>query len=93
MKGEMKADNYVLAYRMYVFAILPYIAEYVYVDAHSGEIIRTKSLDVTCNPSTIGTTFNGDQTVNTDYRTEDCGSGGDEILIIFLLMIVTLQRK
>ena len=78
VKGEMKADNYVLAYRMYVFAILPYIAEYVYVDAHSGEIIRTKSLDVTCNPSTIGTTFNGDQTVNTDYRTEDCGSGGDE---------------
>ncbi len=83
VRGEKNADNYVLAYRMYIFAILPYIAEYVYVDAHTGEIIRTKSLDVTCNPTTVGTTFNGDQSANTDYRTEDCGSGGDEVTDYF----------
>ncbi|MBC8172284.1 MAG: M4 family metallopeptidase [Chitinophagales bacterium] len=76
-KGEKAANNYVLAYRMYVFAKKPYAAKYVYVDAQTGEIIRTNDMDVNCSPTTYETTFNGEQTISTDYRTEDCGSGGD----------------
>lgn len=72
-RGPAIADNYILAYRMYVFAVEPHIAEYVYVDATTGAFIRNRSLEISCNPSSMATIFNGTQTVNTDYRTEECG--------------------
>lgn len=76
-KEKNTADNYVLAYRMYVFATLPSIAKYVYVNANTGEIIRDRSLEHFCNSTSVVTTFNGTKTVYTDYRTEDCGPYGD----------------
>lgn len=76
-KEKNIAANYVLAYRMYVFAVKPSIAKYVYVNANTGEIIRDRSLEHFCNSTTVETTFNGNQTVYTDYRTEDCGAFGD----------------
>lgn len=82
-KGGNFAANYTLAYRMYLFAKIPYIAKYVYVDAKTGSILRSKNLDVTCNASSINTTFNGTQTVYTDYRTEECGSTYDDVTDYF----------
>lgn len=76
-KANNTSDNYILAYRMYVFAVVPSIAKYVYVNANTGEIIRDRSLEHFCNSTTVATTFNGNQTVYTDYRTEDCGPTGD----------------
>ena len=76
-KEKNTADNYVLAYRMYVFATVPSIAKYVCVNANTGEIIRDRSLEHFCNSTSVVTTFNGTKTVYTDYRTEDCGPYGD----------------
>jgi Zn-dependent metalloprotease len=70
--GEKAAANYVLAYRMAVFAEKPRAADYVYIDARTGELIRQRSLEVFCNSGPAETTFNGTQTVSTDYRTETC---------------------
>lgn len=71
-KAENSAENYVLAYRMYLFAEKPYMAKAVYVNAQTGDIIREKSLDHFCNETEIETTYNGTQTVYTDFRTEEC---------------------
>ncbi len=71
-KGDDVASNFILAYRMYLFAKIPYIAKYVYINANTGEIIRDKSLDHNCNSTTVETTFNGTRTVYTDFRSEDC---------------------
>ncbi|MBS1657024.1 MAG: M4 family metallopeptidase [Bacteroidetes bacterium] len=71
-KGGQEASNYALAYRLAIFARVPRIAEYVYVDAKTGEIIRTRSLEISCNSGTVQTTYNGTQSVKTDYRTETC---------------------
>ncbi|MFN3939599.1 MAG: M4 family metallopeptidase, partial [Chitinophagales bacterium] len=76
-KGEMSPDNYMLAYRMYIFAEKPHIAKAVYVDAITGKVFREKSMELFCNTTTIETTYNGTQTVYTDYRTEDCDYTGD----------------
>lgn len=70
--GEMEATKYVLAYRIAVFAAKPVRNEYVYVDAHNGTVLRMRSLDLYCNPTTTKTTFNGNQSVSTDNRTETC---------------------
>lgn len=78
-KAPATEDNYTLAYRMYVFAEKPYISEIVYVDAHTGDILRSKKADITCNDTDIETTFNGTQTISTDFRTEDCLGLGDEL--------------
>ncbi|MFN0275412.1 MAG: M4 family metallopeptidase [Chitinophagales bacterium] len=71
-KAEKLAENYVLAFRMYLFAEKPYMAIAIYVDAKTGEILREKSLDHYCNATDVETTFNGTQTMYTDYRTEEC---------------------
>lgn len=73
-KDELLAENYMLAYRMYIFAKKPHLAKAVYVDAHTGEILRDKPMEIFCNTGEVETTYNGTQTVNTDFRTEDCGS-------------------
>lgn len=72
-KEKLQSDNVMLAYRMFVFAKKPFISEVVYVDAISGKILRTQSADITCNATEITTTFNGTQTVYTDYRSDECG--------------------
>lgn len=71
-RSEMSAANYALAYRVAVFASKPARNEYVYVDAMEGTVLRTRSLDLDCNPTTISTTFNGSQSVSTDFRSETC---------------------
>lgn len=82
-KGPMTAGNYVLAYRMYLFAKIPNIAKYVYVDAHTGQIIRTRELELQCNATTYETTYNSSQTVYTDYRTESCHGYYDDVTQYF----------
>jgi bacillolysin len=76
-QGPETADNYTLVYRMYVFAKVPDIAKYVYVDANTGEIIRERSLEHTCTPAYFETSFNGYQTIETDFREEDCYLDGE----------------
>jgi len=71
-RGEKSASNYALAYRVAVFAEQPRVSKYVYIDASTGQIIRSRSLDISCNAGTAETTFNGTQSVKTDYRTETC---------------------
>jgi Zn-dependent metalloprotease len=73
VRGEKSASNYVLAFRVAVFAEEPFAAEYVYVDAVSGSVIRMRDLALSCNEGTAETTFNGTQTVYTNYTTYDCG--------------------
>ncbi len=73
-KGGLQPDNWTLAWRMYIGAKKPYMSSYVYIDASTGEVLREHTADILCNPTTITTTFNGSQTVNTDYRTEECGA-------------------
>ena len=41
-KGPETADNYTLVYRMYVFAKVPDIAKYVYVNANTGNVCCTE---------------------------------------------------
>lgn len=77
VNGGMAPDNFALAYRIAVFAEKPHAAKYVYVDAHTGEVIRTRSLEVFCSSGTANTTFNGTQTVQTKFTTADCESGGN----------------
>lgn len=72
-------DNWTLAWRMYVGAKKPYISSFVYIDALTGAVIREQSADVMCNPTTITTTFNGAQTVNTDFRNEECGASYTDV--------------
>ncbi|MBK9455434.1 MAG: M4 family metallopeptidase [Bacteroidetes bacterium] len=76
-KGPETADNYTLVYRMYVFAKVPDIAKYVYVNANTGEILRERSLEHSCNSTTVETTFNGAQLMYTDFRDETCTYGTD----------------
>lgn len=92
-KGDMVAENYVLAYRMYVFADKPQIAEYVYINAHTGAFLRSRSLEISCNPTSMATTFNGMQTVNTDYRFEECGSSYTEETSYYSIDDCTLDSE
>ena len=62
---------------MYVFAKVPDIAKYVYVNANTGEILRERSLEHSCNSTTVETTFNGAQLMYTDFRDETCTYGTD----------------
>ncbi len=83
VSGGMAPGNFALAYRIAVFAEKPQAATYVYVDAHSGEVIRTRSLEVFCSSGTANTTFNGTQTVQTKFTTADCESGGNTVTDYF----------
>lgn len=75
-RGDMEPANYELAYRIAVFAEKPQAAEYVYIHAQTGELIRTRSLEVFCSSGTAQTTFNGTQTVQTKFTTDDCEASG-----------------
>ncbi|HUM45762.1 MAG TPA: M4 family metallopeptidase [Chitinophagales bacterium] len=76
VKGGMEPANFVLAYRIAVFAEKPSTAKYVYVNAQTEEVIRTRSLEIFCSSGTAKTTFNGTQTVQTKFTTADCESSG-----------------
>lgn len=82
-KGEKSADNYVLAYRVAVFAEKPWTAKYVYIDAESGALLRSRSLDVFCSNGTAQTTFNGTQTVQTKFTVAACDYDGDTEIAYF----------
>ncbi|MBK8489017.1 MAG: M4 family metallopeptidase [Chitinophagales bacterium] len=82
-REESIANNYTLAYRMYVFAKIPQIAKYVYIDAVTGELIRTRELEYNCNSTSYETTYNGTRTVYTDFRTEECDISGDDVTKYF----------
>ncbi|MBK9731810.1 MAG: M4 family metallopeptidase [Chitinophagaceae bacterium] len=76
-KGVKEPSNYELAYRVAVFAEKPWAAKYVYIDAQTGNVIRSRSLDVFCSSGTAQTTFNGTQTVQTKFTTTACDFDGD----------------
>lgn len=78
-KGAKHGDNYTLAWRMFIGAKQPYISTYVYIDAIHGTLLRARSADVMCNPTSVETTFNGAQTVNTDFRFEECGASYTDV--------------
>ncbi|MCY7410344.1 MAG: M4 family metallopeptidase [Chitinophagales bacterium] len=84
-RSEKAAVNYSLAYRVAVFAQIPLRAEYVYVDAKTGNILRTRSLDIFCSGGTVNTTFNGSQTVNTTYMTDASDYTGEEHTAYFTM--------
>ena len=48
--SENVTSNYVLAYKMNVLANHPRKDVAVYVDAHKGEVIRTKNVELNCEP-------------------------------------------
>lgn len=66
------ASNYTLAYRMNVFAKAPAVSEVIYVDAHTGAVLRHRDLGINCSTGTAQTTFNGTQTVHTHFDSEGC---------------------
>lgn len=85
-KGELIIlpinDKYVLAYKFDIYAIKPLSRNYVYVDANSGNVVKTKnriiSSDVT---GTAVTKYNGTKQITTDsyagtYRLRETGRGG-----------------
>lgn len=72
-------DNWTLAWRMHVGATKPYMSSYVYIDAITGAVLREKPADVMCNPTNVTTTFNGVQSVNTDFRNEECGASYTDV--------------
>ncbi|MEZ5015225.1 MAG: M4 family metallopeptidase [Chitinophagales bacterium] len=74
------SQNYILAWRVAVFADQPYDAQYVYIDANNGQIIRKRSLIVHCNPGTAHTTWYGEQPVNTNYEYDVCIAGDPDWL-------------
>lgn len=73
LNSEMNPLNYVLAYRMFVFAKVPAGSYIVYVDAHTGAVLRKQDLGISCIGGTAATTFNGTQTVNTRFSLAGCG--------------------
>ncbi|QMU29981.1 M4 family metallopeptidase [Adhaeribacter radiodurans] len=80
---NLAATKYRLAYKMDIFAAVPFSHNRVYVDAYSGEIIKTISLIQDCTNATAATLYNGNQSIQTEltamgnYRLFDnCRSDG-----------------
>jgi len=67
-KGNSSTDEYHLAYKFDIFAQSPLSRQYIFVDAATGEIIKTlneiHTSDVT---ATAATKYSGTRTITTDY--------------------------
>ena len=74
---EMKAENFVLAYRFQILAIEPASSNEIYINANTGDIIKKHSLrdESNCHNGNALTRYNGWQTIITKQR-----SGGNYIL-------------
>lgn len=79
--GDLKSQNYRLAYRFDVYASKPLKRAYVFVDAITGEIILSLDrIQTTDTPGTAITKYSGTQTIITDsynssYRLREVGRG------------------
>ena len=63
-----EANNFALAYRCDVYSKIPYDAFAIYVDAHSGKIIKKVSILQTCTNGTALTLFNGTKNITAQYN-------------------------
>ena len=65
-QGKRVNSNYKLCYRTVINTIQPSKdAIEIYIDAHTGDIIRKKSLIQSCNSTSICTPYNGSQSIRT----------------------------
>ena len=75
---SMQAENFVLAYKFKILAMDPSSSNAIYVNAHTGEIVKNNSLENptnNCNDGNALTRYNGWQTIVTKKR-----AGGNYIL-------------
>ena len=77
--------SYVLAYKFDINSSVPSDAKSVYVNAHTGIIVKEVSLILSCTPQTVNTFYNGVQTINVEEGTgyyinnclsDNCGTAG-----------------
>ncbi len=59
------AADYVLVYKVLVFAIDPHLQQQVYVDAINNTVVRVAQHDLNCSPTSGETLYNGIQPINT----------------------------
>jgi len=68
---SMQAENYVLAYKFEILSIEPSTSTAIYVNAYTGEIVKSNSLKISsnnCNNGNALTLYNGWQTIVTKQR-------------------------
>ncbi|PIP55371.1 MAG: peptidase M4, partial [Bacteroidetes bacterium CG23_combo_of_CG06-09_8_20_14_all_32_9] len=85
-KGELIIlpvnDKYVLTYKFDIYAIKPLSRNYVYVDANSGKVVKTKNRIISSDVlGTAVTKYCGTKQITTDsyagtYRLREAGRGG-----------------
>ena len=80
-KKDVKSENYELCYSFTVNAAEPFFSKEIYISAVSGEVIRTKDLNINCGSGATATTlYYGNRNIITDwigwptnrYRLQEC---------------------
>jgi len=67
-KGNFATDKYRIAYRFDVYANKPVSRQYIFIDANTGEVIKTLNEIQTSNvTATADTKYSGTRTFTTDY--------------------------
>lgn len=80
-QGNYDGNDFRLCYKMDIYASFPLSRNWVYVDAHTGEIVwKTERIHETDTPGTAQTMYSGTQTITTDsfgggFRLQESGRG------------------
>ena len=90
--NDLRADNYALAYKIDIHAKVPHASEAIYVDAHSGIILKTHSLIKNCDPGEGCTLFNGDRGILTTQLNSTVYELRDECTGVTVRKGITFRR-
>ncbi|TNE58579.1 MAG: peptidase M4 family protein [Bacteroidetes bacterium] len=61
------SGNYVLAWKFDIHEVSSVLDQTIYIHAGTGQVIKSIPLVINCDPGTAATTWNGSQTIQTDY--------------------------